>query len=128
MADAVEQKERRGLGLYRALPALCFLTPVIAGIAPRLSPLFLGLLGIVLIATAIRRGMTLRALLQLDAALAACLVFSAYLFVNALLAIDQDEALGKAGKSEASLRSIAETALAVLPRPAHAVAEEMPRN
>jgi hypothetical protein len=40
---------------------------------------------------------TLRALLQLDAALSACLVLSAYLFVNALLAIDQGEALGKAG-------------------------------
>lgn len=54
------------------------------------------------------------------------------------------EALGKAGKSEDSLRSIAETALAVLPRPApsrvavdgcqvdaavaHGAAEEMPRN
>jgi TetR/AcrR family transcriptional regulator, transcriptional repressor for nem operon len=45
------------------------------------------------------------------------------------------EALGKAGKSEASLRSIAETALAVLPRPApstvaivHTAAEEIPRN
>ena len=33
------------------------------------------------------------------------------------------EALGKAGKSEASLRGIAETALAALPRPVHAAAE-----
>jgi O-Antigen ligase len=97
MADAVEQKKRRTLGLYRALPALCFLTPVIAGITPRLSPLMLGLLAIALIATAIRRGVTLRALLQLDAALSACLVLSAYLFVNAILAVDQDEALGKTG-------------------------------
>jgi O-antigen ligase len=97
MANAVEQNERRGLGLHRALPALFFLTPVIAGIAPRLTPVLLSLLGIALIATAIRRGTTLRVLLQLDAALGACLVLSAYLLVNALLAIDQDEALGKAG-------------------------------
>jgi len=55
MADAIEQKKRRTLGLYRALPTLCFLTPVIAGITPRLSPLMLGLLAIALIATAIRR-------------------------------------------------------------------------
>lgn len=97
MADAVEQNERRGLGLHKGLPALFFLTPVVAGIAPRLTPVLLGLLGITLIATAIRRGTTLRALIQLDAALAICLILSAYLFVNALLAIDQDEALGKAG-------------------------------
>ena len=97
MADAFGHKKRRSLDLHRALPALCFLTPVIAGIAPRLSPLLLGLLAIALIATAIRRGLTLRALLQFDAALSACLVLSAYLFVNAILAVDQDEALGKAG-------------------------------
>ena len=97
MADAIEQKKRRTLGLYRALPTLCFLTPVIAGITPRLSPLMLGLLAIALIATAIRRGVRLRALLQFDAALSACLVLSAYLFVNSILAVDQDEALGKTG-------------------------------
>jgi O-antigen ligase len=97
MADAVVQKERRSLGLHRALPPLFFLTPVISGIAPRVSPFFLGLLAIALIATAMRRGVTLRALLQLDAALSACLVLSAYLFVNALLAVDPDEALGKVG-------------------------------
>lgn len=97
MANAVEKNERRGPGLHRALPALFFLTPVIAGIAPRLTPVLLSLLGIALIATAIRRGTTLRVLLQLDGAVAACLVLSAYLLVNALLAIDQDEALGKAG-------------------------------
>jgi O-antigen ligase len=97
MADAIEQKKRRTLGLYRALPTLCFLTPVIAGITPRLSPLMLGLLAIALIATAIRRGVRLRALLQLDAALSACLVLSAYLFANSILAVDQDEALGKTG-------------------------------
>jgi AcrR family transcriptional regulator len=38
------------------------------------------------------------------------------------------EALGKAGKSEASLRGIAETALAALPRPAHAAVQGVPRN
>ena len=97
MDDAIERKGRRTLGLHRALPPLFFLTPVIVGIAPRLSPLFLGLLAIALIATAIRRGIGLRALLQLDAALAACLALSAYLFANALLAVDQGEALGKAG-------------------------------
>ena len=97
MADAIEQKKRRTLGLYRALPTLCFLTPVIAGITPRLSPLMLGLLAIALIATAIRRGVRLRALLQFDAALSACLVLSAYLFANSILAVDQDEALGKTG-------------------------------
>ena len=96
MADAVETKERRSLGLDRALPALFFATPFITGIAPRLSPVFLGLLGIVLVATAIRRGTALRALLQFEAVLAACLVLSAYLFVNALFAVDRDEALGKA--------------------------------
>ena len=85
------------LGLHRALPPLFFLAAAIAGIAPRLSPLWLGLLAIALISTGIRRGVTLRALLQLDAALSACLVLSAYLFVNALLAVDQGEALGKAG-------------------------------
>jgi O-antigen ligase len=97
MTDAAEQENRRFLGLYRALAPLFFFTPVIAGIAPRLSPLMLGLLAIALIATAIRRGLTLRDLLQFDAAFGACLVLSAYLFVNAFLAVDQDEALGKTG-------------------------------
>src|SRR5262245_30035535 len=95
MADAVASN-RLTLGLHRALPALFFLSPLITAIAPRLSPLFLGLIGFGLIATAIRRGITLRDLLKLDAPLAACLALTAYVFINALLAVDQDEALGKA--------------------------------
>jgi peroxiredoxin Q/BCP len=95
MADAIEAKKRRTLGLHLALPPFFFAAPFVTGIAPRLSPLFLGLLGIALVATAIRRGTNWRALLQLDAALAACLVLATYLFVNALLAVDRDEALGK---------------------------------
>jgi hypothetical protein len=97
MTEAVEHNERGALGLHQAVPALCFLTPAIAGIVPRLSPFLLGLLAIALIATAIRRGVTLRALLQFDAALSACLVLSAYLFVNAVLAVDREEAVAKAG-------------------------------
>jgi hypothetical protein len=95
MADAVTSN-RLNLGLYRALPALFFLSPLITAIAPRLSPLFLGLIGLGLIITAIRRGLTLREMLKLDAAFAACLVLTAYVFINALLAVDRDEALGKA--------------------------------
>jgi O-antigen ligase len=97
MTEAVEHNERGALSLHQAVPALCFLTPAIAGMVPRLSPFLLGLLAVALIATAIRRGVKLRALLQLDAALSACLVLSAYLFVNAALAVDQEEAAAKTG-------------------------------
>ena len=80
----------------RLFPAVFFLAPLLTAAVPRLTPLFLPLIGMALIVAAIRRGASWRGLLQPSAALAMCLLFSLYVFLNATWALDQGEAFGKA--------------------------------
>jgi len=78
-------------------PILFFVGPLITSMVPRLTPLVLALLGLALIVAALCRGANWRVLIEPNPALAACLAFAAYVFVNALWAADLGNALGKAG-------------------------------
>jgi O-Antigen ligase len=78
------------------LPLLFFLAPLVTSVLPRLTFLFLFLICLTLLLPSLRRGEGLKQLLPLNSALAACLVLSLYVFVNALWAIDQADALSKA--------------------------------
>lgn len=78
------------------LPLLFFLAPLVTSVLPRLTFLFLFLICLTLLLPSLRRGESLKQLLPLNSALAACLVLSLYVFVNALWAIDQADAMSKA--------------------------------
>ncbi|MGV1014276.1 MAG: O-antigen ligase family protein [Methyloceanibacter sp.] len=78
------------------LPLLFFLAPLVTSVLPRLTPLFLVFIGLTLVLPSLRGGLRLKQLIAPSAALAACLVLSLYVFVNALWAADQGNALSKA--------------------------------
>lgn len=83
-------------GGHLVLPIAFFLSPLATSVAPRLTPLFVAIVGMALIGAALRRGMQWRELLPFQAALAACLVFAAYVFVNATWSADPLAGFGKA--------------------------------
>ena len=78
------------------LPVVFFLSPLATSIAPRLTPFFFAVVGLTLIVSALRAGMQWRELLPRQPALAACLVFAAYVFINATWSVDPLAGLGKA--------------------------------
>jgi O-antigen ligase len=78
------------------LPIAFFTSPLATSIAPRLTPFFVAIVGIALIGAALRRGMHWRELLPYQPALAACLVFAAYVFLNATWSADRPAGFGKA--------------------------------
>src|SRR4029077_5418519 len=78
------------------LPVVLFLSPLATSIAPRLTPFFAAVVGLTLIGSALRGGMQWRELLPRQTALAACLVFAAYVFINATWSVDPLAGLGKA--------------------------------
>jgi O-antigen ligase len=78
------------------LPIVFFASPLVTSAVPRLTPLFLGLVGLALIGAALRRGTPWRQLLPPTPALAACLLLVLYVFINTSWAAAHDAALGKA--------------------------------
>jgi hypothetical protein len=70
------------------LPIVFLLSPLATSAAPRLTPFFIAIVGFSLIGAALRRGLPWRQLLPRRAALAACLLFAAYVFLNATWALD----------------------------------------
>ena len=78
------------------LPIAFFTSPLATSVAPRLTPLFVAVVGIALIGSALRRGMHWRELLPYQPALAACLVFAAYVLLSATWSADPLAGLGKA--------------------------------
>jgi hypothetical protein len=79
------------------LPALFFLSPLLTCIAPNLCFVFLAVLCAALIVSALLRGVSWKALLPPNAALAALLSLAAYAFIAALWSADEGLALSKAG-------------------------------
>jgi len=78
------------------LPIIFFISPLATGVAPRLTPFFVAIVGFSLIAAALRGGLPWRELLPPRAALAACLLFAAYVFLNAAWSVDLLAGIGKA--------------------------------
>jgi O-antigen ligase len=78
------------------LTAVFFLSPLVTCAAPRLTPLFVALVGFVLIGAALRREMDWRQLLPRTPALGACLLLAAYVLLNATWAADIEIGLAKA--------------------------------
>ena len=78
------------------LPIIFFLSPLATSVAPRLTPFFVAIIGIALIGAAVRRGMQWRELLPRRPALAACLLFAAYVLLNATWSEDPLAGVGKA--------------------------------
>jgi hypothetical protein len=78
------------------LTIVFFASPLVTSAAPRLTPLFLGLVGVALIGAALRRGTPWRQLLPPTPALVACLLLVLYVFINTSWAADRGAALGKA--------------------------------
>lgn len=83
----------------RLLPAVFFLSPLATSVAPRLTPFFFALVGIVLIGAAVRRGVGWRQLLPRGQALhvlAVWLLLAAYVFLNATWSAERVDGFGKA--------------------------------
>jgi O-antigen ligase len=75
---------------------LFFLSPLVTSAVPLVTWLFLPLIGIALIVSALRRGCEWRQLLPPNPALAAFLLLALYVFFNATWAADRGAAFGKA--------------------------------
>jgi MFS family permease len=75
--------ETDGRATTRVFAAVFFLSPLIASIAPRVTPATMTLVAVALILAALRRGMSWKELIVPSAALLACLVFSLYVLTNA---------------------------------------------
>jgi O-antigen ligase len=79
------------------LLGLFFLSPLVTAAIPRLAPVLFFVVGLALIAAALRRASNWRQLLQPNTALAACLLVALYTLLNAAWALDHGAAAGKAG-------------------------------
>lgn len=77
------------------IPAIFFLSPLVASVVPRLTWLFLPLIATALIVPVLRRGSDWRQLIQPNAALVAVLAVVLYVFLNATWAVDRGMAFGK---------------------------------
>ena len=78
------------------LPVVFFVSPLATSVAPRLTPFFVAAIGIILIGSALRRERPWRDLLPPRPALAACVMFAAYVFLNATWSADPLAGVGKA--------------------------------
>jgi O-antigen ligase len=79
-----------------AYSILFFLSPFVTTAIPRLTWLFLPLVGLAFVIPVFRRSNGWRATLELNLTVIACLLVPAYIFVNALWAADQRTAVVKA--------------------------------
>jgi len=79
------------------IPILFFITPLLTGIVPRLGPLLLVILALVLTVAALRRGLPWRALLESNPAMTALAAVAAYAMLSAIWAAEPGEALSKGG-------------------------------
>jgi O-antigen ligase len=77
------------------ITALFFIGPLVTVASPRTSPFFLGVIGLTLIVTALRRGVDWRALLKPNAALFALLALALYTCLSAVWAANPEGALSK---------------------------------
>ena len=77
------------------LPALFFISPLATSVAPRLTPFVIAIIATVLIGAAVRRGVQWRELLPRQPALAACLLFGAYVLLTASGSVDPLAGVGK---------------------------------
>jgi len=93
LAGALSRRARADNPL---LPIIFFISPLATSVAPRLTPLFLAIVGITLIGAALRRGTQWQELLPRRLALAACLLLAAYVFLNATWSADRADGFGKA--------------------------------
>ena len=80
----------------RLIQAVFFLSPLATAVAPRLVTSFIAIVGFTLIGTALRRGILWRELLPRSRALAACLLFAAYVLLSAAWSADPLAGGGKA--------------------------------
>ncbi|MGB6346804.1 MAG: O-antigen ligase family protein [Methyloceanibacter sp.] len=77
------------------ISALFFLSPLLTAAAPRLSPFFLPIIGLMLIIAALRRGLDWRELLKPNAALIALVVVALYTCLSGAWAANPEGAIGK---------------------------------
>lgn len=77
------------------IPILFFVTPLLTAIAPRLAPLLLLILALVLIVAGLRRGVPWRNFLQPNAAMIALAALASYAALSAIWAAEPGEALSK---------------------------------
>lgn len=70
------------------VPLVFFLSPLATSVVPRLTPFFVAITGLALIIPAMRRGIHWRELLPWQPALATCLLFAAYVLLNAAWSVD----------------------------------------
>lgn len=82
--------------VHAIIPAIFFLSPLVASAVPRLTWLFLPLIATALIVPVLRRGSEWRQLIQPNTALVAVLLVVLYVFLNATWAADRGVAFGKA--------------------------------
>jgi O-antigen ligase len=75
------------------IPFLYFIVPIVTAITPRFSPFLLFLLAFVIIVAALRRGLSLRALIKPNAAMAALIAVALYAALSAVWAVDPRAAL-----------------------------------
>jgi O-antigen ligase/polysaccharide polymerase Wzy-like membrane protein len=91
-AAKVTSHADRGIGLIQAV---LFLSPLATAVAPRLVPFFIAIVGFTLVGSALRRGIHWRELLPRSRALAACLLFAAYVLLSAAWSADPLAGVGK---------------------------------
>ena len=92
----IDMLARLGFKQSALLPAIFFISPLATSVAFRLTPFFAAIIGLGLIGAALRLELPWRRLLPRRAALAACLLFAAYVFLNATWAVDPLAGIGKA--------------------------------
>jgi O-antigen ligase len=96
MSESAAAKAYRHYTIWPALVAVFFLlSPVITTAIPRVTWLFLPLIGFVTILAAARKNGVSRRLIEVNVTLTACLLVAAYVFLSATWAADPGTALGK---------------------------------
>lgn len=80
----------------RLIQAVFFFSPLATAVAPRLVTSFIAIVGFTLIGSALRRGILWHELLPRSRALAACLLFAAYVLLSAAWSADPLAGVGKA--------------------------------
>jgi hypothetical protein len=96
MSSLASATRRRVVRDNILLPIVFFMSPLATSVAPRLTPFFVAITGMALIGSAPLSGIQWRRLLPRQPALAACLVFAVYVFLNATWSVDSLAGLGKA--------------------------------
>ena len=92
----IDMLARLGFKQSALLPAIFFISPLATSVAFRLKPFFAAIIGLGLIGAALRQGMRWRELLPGRPALAACLLFGAWVLLSAAWSVDPVAGAGKA--------------------------------